>query len=67
MPRGIRRTPARPFSLRPAQVIVAGFAAAIIIGTALLSLGPATAASGSAPFSTAAFTSVSAVTVTGLA
>ena len=67
MPRGIRRTPARPFSLRPAQVIVAGFAAAIVIGTALLSLGPATAASVSAPFTTAAFTSVSAVTVTGLA
>ena len=67
MARGILRKPARPFSLRPAQVIVVGFAAAILIGTALLSLGPATEAAGSAPFTTAAFTSVSAVTVTGLA
>jgi potassium uptake TrkH family protein len=65
--RGFLRTPARPFSLRPAQIIVVAFAAAIMLGTALLSLGPATEAAGSAPFATAAFTSVSAVTVTGLA
>jgi trk/ktr system potassium uptake protein len=67
LPRGFLRTPARPFSLRPPQVIVAGFAAAILIGTALLTIPAATAGSGGAPVTTAAFTAVSAVTVTGLA
>ena len=67
MPRGILRRPARPFSLRPAQIIVAGFAAAILLGTALLSIPAATEGPGGAPFTTAAFTAVSAVTVTGMA
>jgi Trk-type K+ transport system membrane component len=47
--------------------VVAGFAAAIVIGTALLWIPAAKAGPGGAPFGTAAFTSVSAVTVTGLA
>jgi len=67
LPRGILRTPARPFSLRPAQIIVAGFAAAILLGTALLSIPAATEGPGGAPLTTAAFTAVSAVTVTGMA
>ncbi|HEX2506911.1 MAG TPA: potassium transporter TrkG [Miltoncostaeaceae bacterium] len=66
MRRGFLRTPARPFSLRPPQVIVAGFAAAVLLGVALLSIPAATEGPGGAPFTTAAFTAVSAVTVTGL-
>jgi potassium uptake TrkH family protein len=65
--RGIPRKPARRFLLHPARVVVVGFAAAIVIGTLLLSLGAAAAGPGRAPFETAAFTAVSAVTVTGLA
>jgi potassium uptake TrkH family protein len=48
-------------------VVVVGFAAAVAIGTALLYLGAATAEPGRAPFETALFTAVSAITVTGLA
>ena len=52
----------------PARVVVAGFAAAVLLGTALLSL-PIASADRSAPASvgSAAFTATSAVTVTGLA
>jgi trk/ktr system potassium uptake protein len=64
--RGIRRLPARAFSIRPAQVVVVGFAGAILAGVALLSIAAATEGPGRAPFTTAAFTAVSAVTVTGL-
>ena len=67
MARGIPRKPARRALLHPARVIVVGFAAAIVIGTAVLSIGAATAEAGRAPFVTALFTAVSAVTVTGLA
>lgn len=67
MARGTPRRSARALILHPARVVVAGFAAAILMGAGLLSLAPATAGAGSAPFSTALFTSVSAVTVTGLA
>jgi len=65
--RGIPRKPARRALLHPARVVAVGFAAAIVIGTALLSIGAATAEPGRAPLETALFTAVSAVTVTGLA
>jgi trk system potassium uptake protein len=65
--RGTPRKPAQPVFGHPARVVVVGFAAAILVGAALLSLPPATEAAGAAPFATALFTSVSAVTVTGLA
>ena len=67
MARGIPRKPARRVLLHPARVVVVGFAAAIMVGTVLLSLGAAAAGPGRAPFETAAFTAASAVTVTGLA
>lgn len=67
MARGIRRQPARSFTLHPAQVVVAVFGGAILVGAGLLSIGAATEAPGGAPVGTALFTSVSAVTVTGLA
>ena len=67
MARGILRQPARSSLLTPARVVVAGFAAAIVVGAALLSLPIATEGAGGASIRTAAFTSVSAVTVTGLA
>jgi trk system potassium uptake protein len=66
MARGIRPHPARPSFFTPPRLVVVGFAVAILVGTALLSLPAATEAAGGAPFRTAAFTSVSAVTVTGL-
>ena len=47
------------------QIIIAGFAAAILTGTALLML-PFSSAGGGAPFLDALFTAVSAVCVTGL-
>jgi trk system potassium uptake protein len=65
--RGIPGKPARRIFLHPPRVVVVGFAAAIVVGAALLSIPAATEAPGGAPVSTAAFTSVSAVTVTGLA
>ena len=49
----------------PWILIIAGFAAVILIGAGLLML-PAASKSGPAPFSDAIFTSVSAVCVTGL-
>jgi trk system potassium uptake protein len=57
-PRGLR--------LHPAQVVVVGFGAAILVGTGLLSLPIATATGKSASFIDALFTSTSAVCVTGL-
>jgi trk system potassium uptake protein TrkH len=67
------RTPAtdgRPrvvrFALSPAQTIIVGFAAVILIGALLLSLPAASANGRSTPFLTALFTSTTAVCVTGL-
>lgn len=50
----------------PAQLVVLAFAAAILIGAALLMLPFATQGPGGASFLTAAFTSTSAICVTGL-
>lgn len=52
--------------LRPARILVWGFATSIIIGALLLSLPIATVDKAGAPFLTALFTSTSAVCVTGL-
>ena len=49
---------------RPPLVVALVFVAAIAVGTALLALPAARAGSGGAPFSTALYTSTSAVTVT---
>ncbi len=51
----------------PAQLVVGGFAAIILIGTAVLLLPFATVGPGNAPFSTALFTSTAAVTLGGMA
>ncbi len=51
---------------RPAAAVVAGFAVAVAIGTALLMLPVATETGTSTDFVTAVFTAVSAVCVTGL-
>jgi potassium uptake TrkH family protein len=51
---------------RPAAAVVAGFAVAVTVGTALLSLPVATEAGSSAVPMAALFTAVSAVCVTGL-
>lgn len=51
----------------PTRVVVAGFLAAIIVGTLLLWLPAASAGPGSAPIGTALFTATSSVTLTGLA
>ncbi len=51
----------------PAQLVVAGFAATILIGTAALLLPAATAGPGNAPVSTAVFSSAAAVTLGGMA
>lgn len=50
----------------PAQLIVFAFALGIVVGTGLLLLPVATESGDSAPFLTAAFTSTSAICVTGL-
>ena len=50
----------------PAQLILFAFAIGIVVGTALLVLPVATESGDSAPFLTAAFTSTSAICVTGL-
>lgn len=52
--------------LRPAQILAGGFAAAILIGTVLLSLPLATVDKEGAPLLAALFTATSAVCVTGL-
>jgi trk system potassium uptake protein len=51
---------------RPAAAVVAGFAVAVVIGTALLMLPVATESGASAGLITALFTTVSSVCVTGL-
>lgn len=50
----------------PAQLILFAFAMGIVVGTGLLMLPFATGSGESAPFLTAAFTSTSAICVTGL-
>jgi trk system potassium uptake protein len=65
--RGIRRRAPRPFLVHPPRIVAAGFLLAIVIGTGLLATPAATEAAGGPPIGTALFTSVSAVTVTGLA
>lgn len=50
----------------PARLVLAGFAAAILVGTLLLWMPASSHGPGAAPFETALFTSTSAVTVTGL-
>ncbi len=50
----------------PAQVVVFAFACAVLVGTVLLMLPVSRSGSGGAPFTTALFTSTSAVCVTGL-
>ncbi|WP_278191941.1 potassium transporter TrkG [Streptomyces sp. TRM75563] len=59
-------TPRWPRLRHPAQVVVAGFAAAIVAGTGLLMLPVAKAGPGGAGVLEALFTSTSAVCVTGL-
>lgn len=49
----------------PAQVVVAGFAVAVAVGTALLMLPVARSGPDGAPFLEALFTATSAVCVTG--
>jgi trk system potassium uptake protein len=52
--------------LHPARIVVLGFVAVALLGSLLLSLPFATETGDIAPFTTASFTAVSAVTVTGL-
>ncbi len=59
-------TPRWPRSRHPAQVVVAGFAAAVAAGTGLLMLPTAKAGPGGTGLLEALFTSTSAVCVTGL-
>lgn len=54
------------FRLHPAQAVAAGFAAAVLVGTALLSLPIAKVGPGGASILEALFTATSAVCVTGL-
>lgn len=64
---GLRRRRARARVYRhPGRVILGAFLAAILLGTALLSLPAATAGDGRAQFVDALFTATSAITVTGL-
>ncbi len=56
----------RPHFTHPAQLVVAGFATAIAVGTVLLSLPVAREGPGSASFLEALFTATSGVCVTGL-
>ena len=56
----------RPRVRHPARIVPAAFLLAILVGTVLLSLPAATPGPARPPLLTAAFTSVSAVCVTGL-
>ncbi len=64
--RAVRAWVARHSPKHPAQMIVLGFAAAILVGTALLMIPTSKAGPGSATFLEALFTATSAVCVTGL-
>ena len=62
-----RRSPLRQRVVRsPGGVVLGGFLAAVLVGTALLSLPVATAGGGRSSVVDAMFTATSAVTVTGL-
>jgi trk system potassium uptake protein len=63
---GLARSNRRRKPGSPARTVVSAFAAAILIGTALLALPVARTGPGGAGFLAALFTSTSAVTVTGL-
>ena len=63
---GVRTGRAPRGAGNPALVVVGGFTAASVVGTALLSLPLATASGARAPLVDALFTAVSAVCVTGL-
>ncbi len=65
MPEGLPAKKPRIFTLTPPQVLVLGFALAILTGTLLLSL-PLAVRDGKPDLLTAAFTATSAVCVTGL-
>ena len=64
--KGAGRVRRAPLLRHPAQAVVAGFAAAVLIGTLLLLLPLARSGVGGASFVEALFTSTSAVCVTGL-
>lgn len=64
--RGRRWSPLVGLARRPAAAVVAGFATAVAVGTALLLLPAVTEEGTSATLVTALFTAVSAVCVTGL-
>lgn len=55
-----------PSAADPSKTVAYGFAAAILVGTALLMLPISTTGRGGAPFLTSLFTSTSAICVTGL-
>ena len=63
-----RRGPRQPLTagMHPAQVVVAGFALAVLVGTGLLLLPQARSAPGATTLVDALFTATSAVCVTGL-
>jgi trk system potassium uptake protein len=61
-----RRSPDEGLLRKPAAAVVAGFAAAVAVGTVVLALPVATEAGTPAGLVTALFTAVSAVCVTGL-
>ncbi len=63
---GWRRSARLPSPHHPTQVVVAGFAAAIVAGAVLLLLPVSRSGEGGAPLMTALFTATSAVCVTGL-
>jgi trk system potassium uptake protein TrkH len=56
----------RGIRLHPAQVVVVGFATAVLVGTGMLLLPPMTGEPGGTSFIDALFTATSAVCVTGL-
>jgi len=60
------RQPRASRAIQPGQLVVAGFAAAVAVGTMLLSLPVAREGEGRATFVEALFTATSAVCVTGL-
>ena len=64
--RRVRASLHLPTFRQPSQVVVFGFASAIVVGTVLLLLPVSRAGEGSAPFMVALFTATSAVCVTGL-
>lgn len=64
--RTLRREFLRSRQLHPAQLIAAGFALVIMLGTVLLMLPVASSAPGGTDFMTALFTATSALCVTGL-